>query len=76
MVYKKCLAHYSRHLIEALRVYQQELNNISDTKNIEQNDADDVEYKKLLGMQSPNYNGSQFELKTDFGQHLKKNEYN
>lgn len=75
-IYKKSLAYYSPHLIDALGVHQQELDNNSHTENVEQDDVDDVKYKELLGIQKSHNDGFQFELEIHLGQHLQDKEYN
>lgn len=65
MVYKKCLTYYCHYLVNALGVYQQELNNNSDIKSMKQDNIDDVKHKKLLNIQRPYYNGCQFKLETN-----------
>lgn len=75
LVYEKCLAHHSPHPVDALGVYQQELDDNSDMESVEQDNADDVKHEKLLGMRRPHHNGSQFELETNLGQRLQDKEY-
>lgn len=70
LVYKKCLAHHSLHLFDALRVYWQELDNNLDMKNVEQNDANDIKNEELLSMHKTHYDDSWYKLETDFGQRL------
>lgn len=55
-IYKKYFVHHKLHLVDALKMHWQELENNLDTKSMVQNDVNNMKYEKLLNMQKSHYN--------------------
>lgn len=65
-VFKNYLTYYNNYLVDVLGVYQEELNDDLNIKNLKnQTNINNIKYEKLLEMQRFHYNKSQVEIKAN-----------